>query len=129
MTNTNFDWKDPFFFDDQLTDEERMVRDAAHDFAQAKLMPTVIEDFHKEHFNRAIMNEMGAAGFLGATLQGFGCAGVNYVSYGLIAREIERADSGYRSALSVQSSLVMFPIFNYGSKAQHQKYLPKLATG
>jgi glutaryl-CoA dehydrogenase len=126
---TPYHWYDPFFFDEQLTEEERMVRDAAHDFAQSKLQPIVINAFHHDQFDRSIMEEMGQAGLLGATIQGYGCAGINYVSYGLVAREIERVDSGYRSALSVQSSLVMFPIFAYGSDAQREKYLPKLATG
>lgn len=126
---TLFQWNDPFFFDEQLSSEERMIRDAAHDFATTQLMPTVIDGFHHEKFDPHIMRAMGDAGLLGATLHGYGCAGVNYVSYGLIAREIERADSGYRSALSVQSSLVMFPIYTYGSEAQRERYLPKLATG
>lgn len=124
-----FQWNDPFFFEEQLSSEERMIQNAAHDFATTQLMPTVIDAFHHEKFDQHIMRAMGDAGLLGATIHGYGCAGVNYVSYGLIAREIERADSGYRSALSVQSSLVMFPIFTYGSEAQRERYLPKLATG
>lgn len=125
----SYHWDDPFFFDEQLTEEERMIRDAARHFAQEKLQPLVIDAFHNEHFDQKTMLDMGQAGLLGATIHGYGCAGVNYVSYGLVAREIERVDSGYRSALSVQSSLVMFPIFTYGSEEQRQKYLPKLASG
>lgn len=124
-----YHWDDPFFFDEQLSEEERMIKDAAHDFAQSKLQPNVINAFHNETFDRNIMFEMGQAGLLGATIHGYGCAGINYVSYGLVAREIERVDSGYRSAMSVQSSLVMFPIYSYGSEEQRKKYLPKLATG
>src|SRR3990167_2084385 len=126
---TDFCWEDPFFFEDQLLEEERIIRDTARTYAQEKLGPRVQEAFHNEHFDNAIFREMGAAGFLGATIKGYGCAGISPVSYGLIAREIERVDSGYRSALSVQSSLVMFPIHSYGSNQQKQKYLPKLATG
>ena len=124
-----FLWNDPFFFDEQLTEEERMIRDAARAYAQDKLQPRVVEAFHHEKFDREIMREMGQAGLLGATIKGYGCAGVNYVSYGLIAREIERVDSGYRSALSVQSSLAMQAIYLYGSEEQRKKYLPKLASG
>src|SRR4051812_36633679 len=124
-----FAWDDPLLFEDQLTDDERMIRDAARTYCQEKLMPRVLEANRHEKFHREIMNEMGELGFLGATLDGYGCAGVNHVSYGLIGREVERVDSGYRSALSVQSSLVMYPIHAFGSEAQRQKYLPKLATG
>src|SRR6185503_8692779 len=124
-----FQWDDPFLFDDQLTEEERLVRDSAHAYCQEKLMPRVLEANRHEKFDRAIMNEMGALGFLGPTLEGYGCAGVNHVSYGLISREVERVDSGYRSALSVQSSLVMYPIHEFGSEEQRQKYLPRLASG
>lgn len=124
-----YHWDDPFFFDEQLTEDERMIKDAARNFAQEKLQPIVINAFHNDQFDRKIMEEMGQAGLLGATIHGYGCAGVNYVSYGLVAREVERVDSGYRSALSVQSSLVMFPIYTYGSEAQREKYLHKLATG
>src|ERR1700749_3501354 len=124
-----FDWEDPFFLDDQLTEEEIAIRDAARDYCQDKLMPRVLEANRHERFDREIMNEMGALGLLGSTIHGYGCAGVNYGSYGLIAREVERVDSGYRSAMSVQSSLVMYPIYDFGSEAQRQKYLPKLATG
>ena len=125
----SYHWDDALFFDEQLTEDERMIRDAARQFAQEKLQPIVIDCFANETFDRNLMTEMGQAGLLGATIHGYGCAGINYVSYGLVAREIERVDSGYRSALSVQSSLVMFPIFTYGSEAQREKYLPKLATG
>ena len=128
-SKTGFDWADPFFLEDQLTDSERMIRDSARDYCQDKLMPRVVEANRHETFDREILNEMGALGFLGSTIEGYGCAGVNYVSYGLIAREVERVDSGYRSTMSVQSSLVMHPIHAYGTEAQRQKYLPKLATG
>jgi glutaryl-CoA dehydrogenase len=124
-----FDWQDPLLLDAELSEEERMLRDSARDFCQEKLMPRVLEANRHEHFHREIMNEMGALGLLGPTIHGYGCAGVNYVSYGLIAREVERVDSGYRSAMSVQSSLVMYPIYDFGSEAQRQKYLPKLASG
>ena len=124
-----FRWEDPLLLDDQLSDEERMVRDSAHAYCQEKLMPRVLEANRHERFDREILYEMGALGFLGSTLEGYGCAGVNHVCYGLIAREVERVDSGYRSAMSVQSSLVMFPIYAYGTEAQREKYLPKLATG
>ncbi|MCD6039316.1 MAG: acdA 1 [Gammaproteobacteria bacterium] len=124
-----FQWNDPFLLEQQLSAEERLVRDAAHAYAQDKLQPRVIAAFHNEHFDREIMREMGQAGFLGATINGYGCAGINAVSYGLLAREIERVDSGYRSALSVQSSLVMHAIHTYGSEEQRKKYLPKLAAG
>jgi glutaryl-CoA dehydrogenase len=116
-------------FEEQLTDDERMVRDAARAYCQEKLMPRILEANRQERFDREIMNEFGELGFLGSTIQGYGCAGVNHVAYGLIAREVERVDSGYRSALSVQSSLVMHPIYAYGSEEQRQKYLPRLATG
>ncbi len=124
-----FKWDDPLLFDTQLTDEERMVRDLARDYCQAKLMPRILEANRHETFDRAIYHEMGELGLLGSTIQGYGCAGVNHVTYGLIAREVERVDSGYRSALSVQSSLVMYPIHAFGTEAQRQKYLPRLATG
>jgi glutaryl-CoA dehydrogenase len=130
MKNKNvFRWEDPFLFEEQLSEEERMISDAARTYAQEKLQPRVQEAFHNEHFDREIMREMGQAGFLGATIKGYGCAGVNYVSYGLITREIERVDSGYRSAMSVQSSLAMYTIYKYGSEAQREKFLPKLAAG
>jgi glutaryl-CoA dehydrogenase len=124
-----FQWDDPLLLDQQLTEEERMVRDSARAYAQDKLMPRVHAAHREERFDREIMTEMGSLGFLGSTLEGYGCAGVNHVCYGLIAREIERVDSSYRSALSVQSSLVMYPIYAYGSEAQRQKYLPRLASG
>jgi glutaryl-CoA dehydrogenase len=126
---TTFNWQDPFFFMEQLSDDERAIADAAHAFCQEKLQPRVLMAARHEKFDREIMNEAGAMGFLGSTIEGYGCAGLNYVSYGLVAREVERVDSGYRSAISVQSSLVMHPINAYGSEAQKQKYLPKLATG
>ncbi|MCE8021244.1 acyl-CoA dehydrogenase [Halomonas sp. MCCC 1A11036] len=122
-------WEDPFRLIDQLDEDERMVLQTAHDYCQDKLMPRVLEANRHERFDREIMNEMGELGLLGATIDGYGCAGMNYVSYGLIAREVERVDSGYRSAMSVQSSLVMYPIHAFGSEAQRDKYLPKLASG
>ena len=125
-----FDWADPFELDAQLTDEERMVRDTAEAYAQDSLQPRVTAAYLDEHFDREIMSEMGALGLLGATIAPeYGGAGLSYVSYGLIARAVERVDSGYRSAMSVQSSLVMHPINAYGSEEQTPKYLPKLATG
>jgi glutaryl-CoA dehydrogenase len=124
-----FDWADPLLLEEELGEEERMVRDSARAYCQEKLLPRVLEANRHERFDREIMNEMGVLGFLGATIEGYGCAGVNYISYGLIAREVERVDSGYRSAMSVQSSLVMHPIYAFGSEAQRQKYLPKLALG
>ena len=124
-----FQWDDPFFLDAQLTDEERMVRDAASAFSKDVLMPRVIQDFREESFDPAVMREMGQLGLLGPTIpEEFGGAGLGHVAYGLAAREIERVDSGYRSAMSVQSSLVMHPIFSFGSDAQKAKFLPKLAT-
>jgi glutaryl-CoA dehydrogenase len=128
-TKAAFQWDDPLLLEDLLSDEERMVRDAARAYCQEKLMPRVVEANRHEKFHREIMNEMGELGFLGPTIEGYGCAGVNHVCYGLIAREVERVDSGYRSALSVQSSLVMYPISAFGSEAQKQKYLPKMASG
>ncbi len=125
----SFQWDDPLLLEPQLAEEERLVRDTARAYCQEKLMPRILEANRHERFDRAILHEMGALGFLGATIEGYGCAGVNYVSYGLIAREIERVDSSYRSVMSVQSSLVMHPIHAYGSEAQRQRYLPKLATG
>src|SRR5258708_4593055 len=124
-----FDWQDPLLLEDELSEDERMVRGSARAYAQGKLMPRVKSAFREERFDREIMNEMGALGFLGPTIEGYGCAGVSYVCYGLIAREIERVDSGYRSAMSVQGSLVMYPIHAFGTEPQRQKYLPKLATG
>nr|WP_300312497.1 acyl-CoA dehydrogenase [Halomonas sp.] len=122
-------WEDPFRLVDQLSEEERMVHQTAHDYCQEKLLPRVLEANRHERFDREIMNEMGELGLLGVTIDGYGCAGMNYVSYGLIAREVERVDSGYRSAMSVQSSLVMYPIHAFGSEAQRDKYLPRLASG
>src|SRR5437867_4697706 len=124
-----FNWEDPFLLSEQLTSDERAIVEAAHAFCQEKLQPRVLMAARHEKFDREIMNEFGAMGFLGATIEGYGCAGANCVSYGLIAREVERVDSGYRSAMSVQSSLVMHPIHAFGSEAQRQKYLPKLASG
>ena len=124
-----FRWEDPFDLDSQLTDDERMVRDTARQYAQAKLLPRVIEAFREEKTDPSIFREMGELGLLGPTIEGYGCPGVSYVAYGLIAREVEAVDSGYRSMMSVQSSLVMHPINAYGTEAQRQKYLPKLATG
>jgi glutaryl-CoA dehydrogenase len=126
---TKFSWEDPFFLSQQLSDDERAIADAAHNFCQEKLQTRVLMAARHEKFDREIMNEAGAMGFLGSTIEGYGCAGLSYVAYGLIAREVERVDSGYRSAISVQSSLVMHPINEYGSEAQKQKFLPKLATG
>jgi glutaryl-CoA dehydrogenase len=131
MSDRNpFSWDDPFLLDDQLSDEERMIQKTARDYAREKLMPRVLTANREERFDREIMNELGELGLLGATLPArYGCSEVNYVSYGLMAREVERVDSGYRSAMSVQSSLVMHPIHAYGTEAQREKYLPKLATG
>lgn len=128
-TRAPFKWEDPLLLDQQLSEEERMVRDSAHKYCQERLMPRVLEANRHEHFDRDIMNEMGELGLLGATIEGYGCAGLNYVCYGLIAREVERVDSGYRSAMSVQSSLVMYPIHAYGTEQQRRKYLPGLARG
>ncbi len=132
MSNTPqaFNWEDPFLLDDQLSEEERMIRDTTRDYAQDKLMSRVLMANREEKFDREIMNEMGELGLLGATLPAkYGCSEVNYTAYGVMAREVERVDSGYRSAMSVQSSLVMHPIHAYGNEAQREKYLPKLATG
>ena len=126
---TKFDWTDPFRLTDQLDDDERMIRDSAREFCSERLFPRVLEAHRNETFDRSIFNEFGEMGFLGPTIAGYGCAGVNHVSYGLIAREIERIDSGYRSMMSVQSSLVMYPIYTYGTEEQRQKYLPDLASG
>jgi glutaryl-CoA dehydrogenase len=130
MAKPSFQWDDPFLLNDQLSPEERMIRDTARKYCQDKLTPRILEANRNENFDRAIMNEMGGIGLLGSTItEEYGGAGLNYVSYGLIAREVERVDSGYRSAMSVQSSLVMHPIYTYGSEEQRKKYLPKLATG
>ena len=125
-----FTWQDPLLLDSFLSEEERIIRDTAHQYCQEQLQPRVLEANRHEHFHREIMNELGELGLLGCTLpEEYGCAAVNHVAYGLVAREIERVDSGYRSAMSVQSSLVMYPIYAYGSDAQRQKFLPKLASG
>ncbi len=124
-----FQWEDPLLIEDLLTEEERMVRDTARDYAQSKLAPRILEANRHEKFHIEIMREMGALGLLGPMIDGYGCAGVSQVAYGLVAREIERVDSGYRSAMSVQSSLVMYPIHVFGTDAQKNKYLPKLASG
>ncbi|MDG1681047.1 MAG: acyl-CoA dehydrogenase [SAR86 cluster bacterium] len=125
----SINWKDPFLLEQQLSDDQRMVRDTAHQFAQEKLLPRVRDAFRKEETDPNIFREMGAVGLLGSTIQGYDCPGVDYMSYGLIAREVERVDSGYRSMMSVQSSLVMYPIYAFGSEEQREKYLPSLATG
>ena len=125
----SFVWEDPFLLEEELSEDERMIRDAARQFCQDRLMPRVKAAFNEEKTDPAIFREMGEMGFLGSTIQGYGCPGVNYVCYGLVAREVERIDSGYRSMMSVQSSLVMHPIHAYGTEAQRQKYLPRLATG
>ncbi len=124
-----FAWDDALLLNDQLTEDERAIRDAAHEFCQEKLFPRVLMANRNEHFDREIMNEFGEMGFLGATLDSHGCADIGYVAYGLISREVERVDSGYRSAFSVQSSLVMYPIHAFGSDEVKDKYLPKLRTG
>lgn len=125
-----FRWDDPFLLDDQLTDDERLIRDSARSFAQERLLPGIVEAYAEEKTDRALFNAMGELGLLGVTLpEEYGCAGASYVAYGLVAREVERVDSGYRSMMSVQSSLVMYPIYAYGDENQRKKYLPKLATG
>ncbi|MEO2218004.1 acyl-CoA dehydrogenase [Chromobacterium vaccinii] len=125
----SFAWEDPLLLQSQLTDEERLVQQSAHEYCQERLLPRVLTANREERFDREIINEMGELGFLGCTIEGYGCAGLSHVAYGLVAREVERVDSGYRSAMSVQSSLVMHPIWAYGSDAQKDKYLPKLASG
>ena len=124
-----FDWQDPLLLEGQLDEGERLVRDTARQYAHEKLLPRIVAAYNEESFDREIINELGALGFLGSTIHGYGCAGASYVCYGLIAREIEAVDSSYRSTLSVQSSLVMWPIYNFGTEAQRQKYLPRLASG
>ena len=124
-----FDWRDPLLLESQLGEDERLVRDTARHYAREKLLPRIVEAYNEESFDREIINELGALGFLGSTIHGYGCAGASYVCYGLIAREIEAVDSSYRSTLSVQSSLVMWPIYNFGTEEQRRKYLPKLASG
>ena len=126
---TPFQWDDPFRFDEQLSDDERAIRDAARDYCKERLQTRVLMAAREERFDREIMSEMGELGLLGSTIDGYGCPGVNHVAYGLVAREVERVDSGYRSAMSVQSSLVMHPIHAYGSEAQRDRYLPRLARG
>jgi glutaryl-CoA dehydrogenase len=127
--NVPFNWQDPFLMEEQLSEEERLVRDTAKQYAQEKLLPRVRDAYRKEETDPEIFREMGALGLLGSTIEGYDCAGVNYVCYGLMAREVEAVDSGYRSMMSVQSSLVMHPINTFGSEEQKQKYLPKLASG
>lgn len=129
MTQAHPHWHDPLLLDQQLNEEERMVQRSAHDFCQQSLMPTILSANREGYFDRNIMRQLGEIGFLGSTIKGYGCSGVNYVSYGLLAREVERVDSGYRSAMSVQSSLVMHPINSFGSEVQKDKYLAKLASG
>jgi len=130
MPTSPFVWDDPLLLEEQFTEDERMIRDTAHQFSQERLMSRILEANRHEHFDREIMNEMGEVGMLGATLPTkYGCADVGYVSYGIMAREVVRVDSGYRSAMSVQSSLVMHPIHAYGDESQRERYLPKLATG
>ncbi|MCB1491919.1 MAG: acyl-CoA dehydrogenase family protein, partial [Rhodobiaceae bacterium] len=125
-----FDWEDPFLLEEQLSEDERMIRDAARAYAQEQLQPRVIDAYREESTDPSIFREMGELGLLGPTVpEEYGGAGINYVSYGLIAREVERVDSGYRSMMSVQSSLVMHPIYAYGDETQRKTYLPKLATG
>ena len=126
---TFFNYRDPFLLETQLSESEKTIKDVAHDFSKDVLLPNVVSSFRNEKFDKNIMKEMGTVGLLGPTINGYGCAGVNYVSYGLIMREIERVDSGYRSCASVQSSLVMFPIYKFGSQEQKEKYLPELAKG
>ncbi|OUS17960.1 acyl-CoA dehydrogenase [Gammaproteobacteria bacterium 50_400_T64] len=125
----SFNWEDPFLIEEQLSEDERMIMHSARQYSQDKLLPRVQMSFREERMDREIFTEMGELGLLGSTIDGYGCPGVNYVSYGLIAREVERIDSGYRSMMSVQSSLVMHPIYTYGTEAQREKYLPKLASG
>ncbi|MFL5317314.1 MAG: acyl-CoA dehydrogenase family protein, partial [Microvirga sp.] len=126
----HFRWDDPLLLDDQLSDDERMIRDSARQYAQGKLMPRVIEAYREEKTDRSIFNEMGELGLLGVTIpEEYGGVGASYVAYGLVAREVERVDSGYRSMMSVQSSLVMYPIYAYGDETQRRKYLPRLASG
>jgi glutaryl-CoA dehydrogenase len=129
MPTHPFDWQDPLLLDEQLTEDERLIQQTARQFAREKLFPGVIKAFREEHFDPGLMRQMGELGLLGVTIEGYGCAGASHVAYGLIAREVEWVDSGYRSAMSVQSSLVMHPIYTFGTEAQKQKYLPKLASG
>ena len=124
-----FHWSDPFLIEDQLTEDERLIQDSVRSYAQEQLMPRILEAHRHELFDRNVMNEMGEMGMLGPTIEGYGCAGASYVAYGLMTRETERVDSAYRSTMSVQSSLVMYPIYAFGNEQQRQKYLPKLASG
>jgi glutaryl-CoA dehydrogenase len=125
-TLAKLDWADPLHLDGQLTEEERLIRDTAAGYCQRSLLPRAQHAFRSERFDKAIMRELGALGLLGATVEGYGCVGASYTAYGLVAREVERVDSGYRSAMSVQSSLVMHPIYKFGSEAQKEEYLPRL---
>src|SRR5690606_8169582 len=127
MGNSGFDWRDPFLIDQFLTDDERMMRDSVAAYAKQKLMPRIVQAHRHETFDIEIMREMAALGLLGANLQGYGCAGIGYVAYGLISRELERIDSSYRSALGVQSTLTMVPIYLFGTEAQREHWLPRLA--
>jgi len=129
LTGGRFDWQDPFLLEQQLTSEEKLIRDTARQYAQEKLMPRILHANRTETFNVEVMREMGELGFLGAPLEGYGCAGIGYVAYGLVMRELERVDTSYRSACSVQGALAMTPIYAYGSEEQRQKYLPRMATG
>src|SRR3990172_7252179 len=129
LTGGNFKWDDPLLIEEELTEDERLIRDTARQYAQEKLMPRIRDWNRHEHFDPVVMREMGELGFLGAQLEGYGCAGIGYVAYGLIMRELERVDTAFRSACSVQSALSMVPIYAYGSEAQRSKYLPKMAKG
>lgn len=128
-TKNQFKWQDPFLVESQFTEEELEIKNQMRSYCNEKLLPRVLEANRKEHFDTEIMREMGSLGALGSTIKGYGCANVSSVAYGIIAYEVERIDSGYRSAMSVQSSLVMHPIYTFGSEEQKNKYLPKLATG
>src|SRR5215213_7146842 len=129
LTGGRFDWADPLSIEHELTDEERQIRDSARRYAQEKLMPRIREWNRSEWFDVAVMREMGELGFLGAPLEGYGCAGLGYVAFGLVMRELERVDTAFRSACGVQTTLAMTPIYAYGTEAQREKYLPKMATG
>src|SRR5262245_54530204 len=129
LTGGTFAWDDPLLLESLLTEDERLIRDSARTYAQEKLMPRIVQANRHETFDPAVMRELGEMGFLGATLQGYGCAGIGYVAFGLIARELERVDTSFRSACAAQSSLAMTPIYAYGSEAQRQKYLPAMAAG
>jgi len=129
LTGGTFHWDDPLLLEDLLNEDEKLIRDTARDYAQSHLMPRILEANRDESFDRTIMKEMADLGFLGATIDGYGCAGISYVSYGLIMREFERVDTSFRSALGVQTTLSMVPIYAYGSQAQREKYLPAMAKG